>query len=61
MTEKQRILRLIEQLPESVTTEDVMYELYVKEVLQRSMADLEAGRVVEHADVKKRLAQWLAK
>lgn len=61
MTEKERILKIIEQLPDNVTTEDVMYELYVSEVLDRSDADVAAGRLVPHEDVKKRFAKWLEK
>jgi predicted transcriptional regulator len=61
MTEKERILNLIQQLPDSVTTDDVMHELYVKAVLDRSGADEAAGRVVPHEEVKKRFSRWLEK
>jgi predicted transcriptional regulator len=61
MTEKERILKMIEQLPDNITADDVMYELYVKEVLDRSSADEAAGRVVPHEEVKKRFSKWLEK
>lgn len=59
MTEKQRILKLIERLPDNATADDVMYELYIKEVLDRSGADEAAGRVISHEEVKKRFSKWL--
>jgi predicted transcriptional regulator len=61
MTEKERILKLIEKLPSNATVEDVMDELYFKEVVDRGLADLAAGRLVTHEEAKKRLAQWLDK
>ena len=59
MTEKERILKMVESLPETVTTEDVMHELYVREVIERGLAEAEAGRTVSHEEAKLRLAKWL--
>ena len=61
MTEKERILKIVEQMPDTATVEDVMDELYFKEVVNRGLADLTAGRLINHDDAKKRLAQWLEK
>ena len=61
MTEKERILTLVQQLPDDVTLDDVMYELYVRAVLDRSGADEAAGRVISHDEVKKRFSPWVEK
>ena len=43
---KQATLQLVERLEEDITFEDIIYELYVLEKIQRGMRDAEEGRVV---------------
>jgi hypothetical protein len=59
MTEKERILKLIEGLPGTATVDDVMDELYFRQVVDGGLADLTQGRTVSHEEAKKRLAKWL--
>jgi len=59
MTQKERIMELIRKLPDDVSTEDVMEAIYFQDVVDRGLADAEAGRMVSHEEAKKRLAKWL--
>lgn len=61
MTEKQRIIDLIQKLPDNVTKDDVMEALYFQDVIDQGLADADAGRLVSHEEAKKRLAKWLDK
>ena len=56
---KQATLQLVERLEDDVTFEDIIYELYVLEKIQRGMKDAEEGRVVSHEEAKQRLSRWL--
>jgi predicted transcriptional regulator len=56
---KQATLQLVERLEDDVSFEDIIYELYVLEKIQRGMKDAQEGRVVSHADAKERLSRWL--
>ncbi len=56
---KQATLQLVERLEEDVTFEDIIYELYVLEKIQRGMQDAEEGRVVSHEEAEQRLSRWL--
>lgn len=47
---KEEARRLIESLPDDSTWEDLMYQIYVREAVEKGLADAEAGRVT---DVKK--------
>ncbi|PYS23368.1 MAG: hypothetical protein DMF72_09590 [Acidobacteria bacterium] len=47
---KEEARRLIDTLPDDSTWEDLMYQIYVREAVERGLADAEAGRVT---DVKK--------
>lgn len=54
-TAKQAARELIEQLPESASWDDLMYELYVKQKIEEGLKELDEGRGIPHADVKQRL------
>lgn len=56
---KQATLDLVERLEDDVSFEDIIYELYVLEKIQRGMKDAEEGRVVSHEEAKQRLSRWL--
>jgi predicted transcriptional regulator len=46
-------------MPDDCTLEDVQYQLFIRQKLEKSRAAAAQGRVIPHADVKKRLAEWL--
>ena len=45
--------RIVRELPESASWDDVMYHLYVRQKIDNGLADMKAGRVHTHADVCK--------
>lgn len=47
--------RLVEQLPDDATWEDLLYQIYVRQSIEAGLADSRAGRVVSVQEVKKRL------
>ena len=47
--------RLVENLPESATWDDLAYEIFVRQAVERGLADGEAGRVVSHEDALARV------
>jgi predicted transcriptional regulator len=47
--------QLIEQLPDQATWDDIQYELYVKQKIEEGLADIAAGRVISHEELKRRL------
>ncbi len=49
--------QLIDQLPDSATYNDIMYELYVKQKIEQGMQDSLDGKITPHEDVKKRYQQ----
>jgi len=61
VTAKEAVRRILEELPDDVTLEDIQYHIYVRQKIERGLADIEAGRVVSHEEVERRMAKWLAK
>jgi len=49
---KEEAIRLIEKLPEDMTWEDLMHEIYVRQSIEAGLADSEAGRVTDVAEVR---------
>jgi hypothetical protein len=51
---KKEAKKLIDNLPEAATWDDIMYEFYVKKKLATALKAAEEGKVVSHKEVKKR-------
>ena len=49
---KEEAKRLIEKLPEDMSWDDLMHEIYVRQSIEAGLADSEAGRVTDVAEVR---------
>ena len=49
---KEEAKRLIEKLPENVTWDDLMHEIYVRQSIEAGLSDSEAGKVRDVAEVR---------
>lgn len=58
-TAKQDVARLLSQLPDDATLEDIQYHLYVLEKIRRGREDIEAGRGRITEQAQERLRRWL--
>jgi len=52
MMEKQEAHRLVEQMPQHSTWDDLMHEIYVRECIERGLADSGAGRTKDVEEVR---------
>ena len=50
--EKEEAHRLIERMPRNATWDDLMHEIYVREAIERGLADSEAGRALDVREVR---------
>lgn len=55
---KQQAIELIQALPEDCTFDDIHYHLYVRQKVERGIADIDAGRVVSQEEAERRVAEW---
>jgi hypothetical protein len=46
---------LIRQMPDTATWEDLMYHIYVRQAIEKGLADSAAGRKLDVGQVKKML------
>lgn len=56
---KQEALRVIGQMPDDASLEDIMYELYFRQRINRGLREIEEGKTVSHEEVKRGLVKWL--
>jgi len=52
MNIKEEAQRLIEKLPENITWDDLMHEIYVRQAIEAGLADSEVGCVKEVEQVR---------
>ena len=58
---KQQVIKLVQALPDNVTLDDVMAELYFKKKIDAGLKELDEGKGISHEEVEKRLSRWLKK
>ncbi len=52
-------LSVLKRVKKSATYEDIIYELYVLDQIEKGLQDIEAGNILTHEEVGKRLQKWL--
>ena len=53
---KKEARRLIDKLPEESTWDDIMYEIYVRQVVEAGLDDSKAGRTIDVEQVREKFA-----
>ncbi len=58
---KQKVIEMIQSLPEEATVDDIMEELYFKLQVDQGLKELDEGKSISHEEVEKRMSKWLTK
>jgi hypothetical protein len=58
---KDKVIELIRGLPDDITVDDIMGELYFKFQVDEGLAQLDRGEGIPHEDVEKRMSKWLSR
>ncbi len=56
---KKQIIEMIQSLPDDVTVDDVMAELYFKLQVDAGLKELDEGKGIPHEEIEKRMSGWL--
>ena len=51
---KEQAHRLVDNLPDGATWEDVMYRIYVRQAIEAGIKDSDTGRSIDVKEVRKR-------
>ena len=57
---KQTVMDVLQGMPDDCTLEDVQYQLYLRQRLDKSRQAADEGRLIPHEEVRGRLSKWLA-
>lgn len=56
---KEQVIRMIQSLPDEVTIDDIMAELFFKLQVDAGLRELDEGKGIPHEEVEKRMSRWL--
>ncbi len=60
-TAKEEVRDLLEKLPDEASLSDIEYEIYVLHEIRQGIAEADRGELIDHEDVKVRMATWLGR
>ena len=58
-TVKQEALRILEQLSDNVSWEEIQYHLYVRQKIERARQQVKEEKVLSQDEVESRMTKWL--
>ena len=58
-TAKKEVQKMLEQLPDNVSLEDIQYHIYVREKIERGLKDIQEGHVLSQEEIEERMSRWL--
>lgn len=58
-TAKEEVRKMLDQIPDEASFEEIQYHIYVREKIARGLADVAAGRVIPMDEMERRMAKWL--
>ncbi|MBL8796758.1 MAG: hypothetical protein JNM56_22855 [Planctomycetia bacterium] len=61
MSNKEIVLEAVRELPDEATFPEILEQIAILAAIQEGEADADAGRVISHDEMKKRIAQCIAK
>jgi predicted transcriptional regulator len=56
---KSQVIEMIKGLPENITLDDIMEELYFKSHVDAGLKELDEGKGIPHEEVESRFSKWL--
>ena len=56
---KKSVLKIIENLPEDATYEQIQYEIYIDQQIEEGLEQIRNGQVISNAEAMERLKKWL--
>jgi predicted transcriptional regulator len=60
-TAKEEVRKLLEQIPDDASFEDIQYHIYVCQKIERGLKDIEEGHVLSQEEAERRMSKWLGR
>lgn len=59
MTAKEEVKKILDNLPDDSSFEDIQYHIYVRAKIEQGLEDVEEGRLLTQKEVERRMAECL--
>jgi len=56
---KDQVRKLLDELGDNVSLEEIQYHIYVRQKLQKSREEVDKGMSISQAAVEERMSRWL--
>jgi len=56
---KEAVRRLLDDLPDEATLEDIQYHIYVQQAVQQGIDAADRGELIDQEEIEQRMAKWL--
>ncbi|MDY6970356.1 MAG: hypothetical protein SVR08_17120 [Spirochaetota bacterium] len=56
---KEEVRRLLDQLPDDTSLEDIQHHIYVQQKIDRGLNDVESDNTLSETEFDKRMSKWL--
>ncbi|ODS36500.1 hypothetical protein BEH94_11285 [Candidatus Altiarchaeales archaeon WOR_SM1_SCG] len=58
-TIKHEVIKMVNNLPDEADYDEIMAEIYFRQKVDRSLKQIEEGRVISHEEAKQRISRWI--
>ena len=59
ISDKEAARQIIDELPEDVTMDDIMYAMYVRRKIEEGLRDADEGNLIDNEVVMREIGRWL--
>jgi len=60
-TAKEEVQKMLKQIPDDSSFEDIQYHIYVREKIEHGLKDMEEGLMPDQEEIERRISKWLGK
>ena len=60
-TAKEEVRKMLDQIPDDASFEDIQYHIYVHEKVEHGLKDIEEGNLLSQEEVERRMSKWLGR
>ncbi|WP_176720393.1 hypothetical protein [Desulfuribacillus stibiiarsenatis] len=57
MSAKEEVIKIIKELPETATIEDIMYKVYARVQIKAGLKELDEGKGITHKEAMERVSK----
>ena len=58
-TAKDEVKKILEQISDNVSFEDIQYHIYVRQKIERGLREIKENQVINQKEIEKRMSRWL--